>query len=81
MWWTNRYGAEQSHCFLLTLYIKLPFFSKAEAEKQRALDELQEKHDQTMCVLEESQKITSKTQKQFTDETAHINLLSGEQKC
>ena len=44
---------------------KLPFFNKTE----------------TMRVLEESQKITSKTLKQLTDATTHINVLSGEQKC
>ena len=52
---------------------------KKLAEKQKALDKLQEKYDAALHALEESQATAAKTQKQLTDATTHIKALSGEQ--
>ena len=52
---------------------------KKLAEKQKALDKLQEKYDAALHALEESQATAAKTQKQLTDATTLIKALSGEQ--
>ena len=49
------------------------------AEKQRALDKLQEQYDQALHNLEESQAAAAKTQKQLTDAETLITALQGEQ--